>query len=243
MNTSLPESRDGVLLIDKPAGITSHDVVYRLRRALNISRIGHAGTLDPLATGLLIMLIGKATKYSQFLVGMDKCYSGSMKLGEITDSYDSDGTITEIRPLGTHTLEDLQILADSFLGPNVQIPPMFSAKKLNGQPLYKLARKGRVVERASIEIRISQFKIDQLRTNIVDFFVHCSSGTYVRSLVHDFGQKLGCGAHLCALRRTKIGDFDVSDALPLDQICALPPADICARLIDPSSLITSNRPN
>lgn len=234
MSTSLPENHDGILLIDKPTGITSHDVVYRLRHALNISRIGHAGTLDPLATGLLIMLIGKATKCSRFFIGMDKCYLGSMKLGETTDSYDSDGTVIDTRVVEKVDVNDLQTLADSFLGINEQVPPMFSAKKLNGRPLYKLARKGHIVERQPVSITIKKFVISKFRGDIVDFFVHCSSGTYIRSLIHDFGQKLGCGAHLCALRRSAIGQFSVDDALPIEQICSMPPADIYARLIDPN---------
>lgn len=235
MNTSQLTSDDlsGILLVDKPPRMTSHDVVYRLRRALNISRIGHAGTLDPLATGLLIMLIGRATKYSQFLTGMDKSYRGTMKFGEITDSYDSDGNILEARPVHDLSLNKLQTIADEFLGTSEQIPPMFSAKKIHGRPLYKLARKGHTVERLPVTINISHFAIESLSSNFADFFVHCSKGTYVRSLVHEFGEKLGCGAHLSALCRCSVGPFSLSSAISLEQACT---SDIRGYLIDLSTL-------
>lgn len=223
----------GILLIDKPSGMTSHDVVYRLRRVLPGVRIGHAGTLDPLATGLLIMLIGRATKCSQTLTGLDKSYFGGMRFGIITDSYDSDGHIIENRPVDSMDIDHLQTIASSFIGESEQIPPMFSAKKFNGRPLYELARKGKNIDRLPVNIVIDRFVIENNQGGSADFFVHCSKGTYIRTLVHDFGQLLGCGAHLYWLRRSQIGPFEVSDALPLDQICSLSMPGICARLLDP----------
>lgn len=217
---------NGILLVDKPSGITSHDVVYRVRKTLGIKRVGHAGTLDPLATGLLIILVGRATRISQFLIGLDKCYEGTMKFGEITDSHDSDGKIMEIREVKDLSINYLRAFAVNFEGEHEQIPPMFSAKKLNGKPLYKLARKGYVVERVPTAISIKKFTIDNLCDAEADFFVHCSKGTYVRTLVHDYGQKLGCGAHLKALRRTEIGDFKINDAYPLAAICEMSSKEI-----------------
>ncbi len=226
---------NGLLLIDKPQNMTSHNVVYHLRRILCMRRIGHAGTLDPLATGLLIMLIGKATKYSQYLMGLDKCYSGTMKFGETTDSYDSEGKIIETKEVGAPNIDLLRDTANTFIGTSEQIPPMFSAKKFNGRPLYKFARGGQVVERLPVQIEVKTFEISKLFDNRADFFVHCSKGTYIRVLVHDFGQKLGYGAHLCGLRRTAIGRFKITDALSLDKISELSYEEINNKLISPES--------
>lgn len=210
---------EGVLLVDKPSGLTSHDVVDRLRRKLKMKRIGHAGTLDPNATGLLIMLIGRATKVSQYLMSLDKAYEGTLKLGEETNTYDSDGEVTESKPLpeGLDTARINEVL-QTFVGDQYQMPPMFSAKKVNGVPLYKLARKGQEIEREPRFIRISEIELLNYEAPYAEIGMACSKGTYVRSLVHDVGEKLGCGAHLSDLRRIAVGHFHVEDAATLDEI-------------------------
>ena len=210
---------EGILLIDKPTGMTSHDVVDRMRRLLHIRRIGHAGTLDPSATGLLILLIGKATKVSQFLMSLDKTYEGTMKLGEVTDSHDADGEITETSEVPKSL--DANVLAEhcqEFCGDQYQTPPMFSAKKIKGVPLYKLARKGKTVEREARLVRVTSFTLQSVELPHATFVVACSKGTYVRTLVHDLGQKVGCGAHLTQLRRTAIERFSIDQAHTLDQL-------------------------
>jgi tRNA pseudouridine55 synthase len=213
----MPESPEleGVLLIDKPSGMTSHDVVDRVRRALRMKRIGHAGTLDPMATGLLIILVGKATRLSQFLMSLDKEYEGTIKLGETTDTQDADGDVQATRPVPALTEGQLLEAMQTFIGDQYQIPPMFSAKKLAGVPLYKLARKGVEVEREPRFIRISTFELRRFALPEFDIRLRCSKGTYVRTIAHDLGEKIGCGAHLSALRRTATDRFNISQAVPL----------------------------
>lgn len=213
---------EGILLIDKPVGITSHDVVDRVRRKLRMKRIGHAGTLDPLATGLLIILVGKATKVSQFLMGLDKAYEGRGRLGEITDSHDSDGDVMESREVPDDLDEAaLRQAMKGFEGDQYQMPPMFSAKKVKGVPLYKLARKGKTVEREPRFVRIKQFSLLELEKPEFTFRLECSKGTYARTLVHDLGEKLGPGAHMTALRRTAIERFSLAQATPLEEMEAM----------------------
>ncbi|MDR1890743.1 MAG: tRNA pseudouridine(55) synthase TruB [Puniceicoccales bacterium] len=236
MNTS---NLDGVLLVDKPRGITSHDVIAKLRYLLGIKKIGHAGTLDPMATGLLIILIGRTTKISQYLVDLSKGYDGTMTLGVATDSHDMDGVILETNEVKDITMEGLKILANEFLGDQYQMPPMFSAKKVNGQKLYELARKGKTIDRNPQFIHVDTFEIKNLRGNEVDFFVHCSKGTYVRTLANDFGKCLKCGAHLSRLCRTAIGDFSVDDALTLEEISQLPIFELSKRLIPAYDVVPS----
>jgi tRNA pseudouridine55 synthase len=212
-------SFEGILLVDKPSGITSHDIVDRLRRKLKMKKIGHAGTLDPLATGLMIMLIGKATKVSQFLISLDKAYEGTFKLGVETDSQDSDGEVVETKDLPENLSEEM--IGDAmkeFLGDQYQIPPMFSAKKINGVPLYKMARKGKTVEREPRVIRINELSLQGWDSPEGRFFMDCSKGTYVRTVFHDLGQKLDCGGHLTSLRRTKINDFSIEGVPTLEEI-------------------------
>ena len=212
-------SFEGILLVDKPSGITSHDIVDRLRRKLKMKKIGHAGTLDPLATGLMIMLIGKATKVSQFLISLDKAYEGTFNLGVETDSQDSDGEVVETKDLPENLSEE--IIGDAmkeFLGDQYQTPPMFSAKKINGVPLYKMARKGKTVEREPRVIRINELSLHGWDSPEGRFFMDCSKGTYVRTVFHDLGQKLDCGGHLTSLRRTKINDFSIEGVPTLEEI-------------------------
>lgn len=222
---------DGALLIDKPCGPTSHDVVAAIRRHFKLEKVGHAGTLDPNATGLLILLLGRGTKLSEKLMSSDKVYEGTMKLGESTDSYDSDGEITGSLPVPPLTLEELSHLAEAFEGDLMQTPPMVSAVKKDGVPLYKLARKGVEVAREPKLIHIYSFRINSYVEPLATFRVACTKGTYIRSLAHDLGEKIGCGAHLTALRRVTSGRFDVADSLPLDKALALSPEQLAARVI------------
>ncbi|HSH92630.1 MAG TPA: tRNA pseudouridine(55) synthase TruB, partial [Roseimicrobium sp.] len=223
------DALDGALLIDKPPGMTSHDVVDRIRRHYGIKKVGHCGTLDPAATGLLILVLGKATKLSEKLMGDDKVYEGTMKFGEATDSYDADGEIVSSLPVPPLTLDELNRLADTFVGDLLQEPPMVSAVKQNGVPLYKLARKGIEVERKPRLIHIYTYRFLSYAEPVAHFKVACTKGTYIRSLAHDLGGKIGCGAHLTSLRRTTSGKFDIADALPLDQILKLPVSELTKR--------------
>ena len=222
---------EGVLLVDKPGDHTSHDVVARLRRKLNMKRIGHAGTLDPMATGLMILLIGKATKISQYLISLDKGYEGSIELGKVTDSQDAEGEVLETRPVPALTEADVRNAMNGFLGDQYQMPPMFSAIKIGGVPLYKNARKGVEVEREPRFIRIMSFDLTRFALPRFDFKLRCTKGTYVRTVAHDLGQKLGCGAHLAALRRTSTDKFDLADAMTLDPMEAMSLPEIEKRLI------------
>ncbi len=217
---------EGVLLVDKPTDHTSHDVVARLRRKLNMRKIGHAGTLDPMATGLLIMLIGKATRISQYLISLDKEYEGTIQLGQTTDSQDADGEVVETRPVPPLTEAEVRATMQSFLGDQYQMPPMYSAIKIDGVPLYKSARKGEEIAREPRFIRVMSFDLTRFAPPQLDFRLRSSKGTYVRTIAHDFGQKLGCGAHLSALRRTATDRFNISQALTLDAIEALPIPEI-----------------
>jgi tRNA pseudouridine55 synthase len=222
---------DGALLVDKPAGPTSHDVVAKIRRHFQIDKVGHAGTLDPNATGLLILLLGKGTKLSERLMASDKVYEGTMKLGESTDSYDCDGEITGSLPVPPLTLDDLNGYAAEFVGDQMQTPPMVSAVKKDGVPLYKLARKGLEVPREPKLIHIYSFAFSEYNEPLAKFRVACTKGTYIRSMAHELGQKVGCGAHLVELRRTLSGKFKVNDAISLDALLGLSLADLQARVI------------
>jgi tRNA pseudouridine55 synthase len=233
---------DGALLIDKPSGPTSHDVVAAVRRKFGIKKVGHCGTLDPNATGLLILVLGKATRLSERLMSDDKVYEGTLKLGETTSSYDSDGELLSSLPVPLMTLEEIAETAQSFVGDQMQLPPMVSAVKQNGVPLYKLARKGVEVERKERFIHIYNFKFNTYEEPLATFRVACTKGTYVRTLVHDLGQKLGCGAHLTALRRSVSGKFDVANALTLDQTLSLSTPELEKRVIPILKLAASLTP-
>jgi len=222
---------DGALLVDKPSEWTSHDVVAKVRGHFRLPKVGHCGTLDPMATGLLILVLGKATRYSERLMASDKVYEGTMRLGEVTDSYDADGELVETRPVPALSLEDLNEAASAFVGDLQQIPPMVSAKKVGGVPLYRLARQGREIPREPRLVHVYTFRFEDYEDPFGYFRVSCTKGTYVRSLAHDLGQRLGCGAHLTALRRTGSGRFDVVDALPLKELLALDRKGLEARVI------------
>ena len=222
---------DGALLVDKPIGPTSHDVVDRIRRHFSIKKVGHAGTLDPNASGLLIILLGRGTKLSEKLMADDKVYAGTMKFGETTDSYDADGKILDTQPVPPLTVEQLNEMAGSFVGDQLQTPPMVSAVKVEGVPLYKLARKGVEIERKPRLIHIYSFNFSLYQEPLAEFRLACTKGTYVRSIAHELGQKLGCGAHLSALRRMVSGRFDVADTLPLAELLRLSAAELQNRVI------------
>jgi tRNA pseudouridine55 synthase len=232
-------SLDGAILIDKPAGPTSHDVVDVIRRQFGIKKVGHCGTLDPNATGLLIIVLGRGTKLSERLMGDDKVYEGTMKFGETTDSYDADGEILETKSVPPLTIEQLNEVTAQSIGDLMQVPPMVSAVKKAGVPLYKLARKGVEVEREPRLIHIYNYRFTDYEAPLGRFKIACTKGTYVRSLAHDLGQKIGCGAHLATLRRTASGKFDVADALPLDAVLKLTTAELEKRVIPFLKLATS----
>ncbi|MDD2239950.1 MAG: tRNA pseudouridine(55) synthase TruB [Kiritimatiellae bacterium] len=216
---------DGLLLVDKPSGPTSHDVVATIRRQFRIPKVGHGGTLDPMATGLLVLLLGKGTKISERVMGHDKTYEGIFRLGIATDSQDADGTIVaEHDPVGI-TADQVAEQLRARLGDQMQMPPMVSAIKIKGVPLYKLARKGQTVERPPKLIHLYRFELLEFTPPDVRFVVDCTKGTYVRTLAHDIGQALGVGAHLTQLRRTHIGRLDIANAAPLDELLTLPALD------------------
>lgn len=222
---------DGALLIDKPAGPTSHDIVDVIRSEFGLKKVGHCGTLDPNATGLLILVLGKATKLSEKLMSDDKVYEGSMKLGQTTNTYDSEGEPEEIKPVPQLTLEQLNDTAKTFIGDQMQLPPMVSAVKKDGVPLYKLARKGIEVERKERFIHVYRFPITAYENETAWFSVACTKGAYVRTLAHDFGAKLGCGAHLSTLRRSASGKLNVKDAIPFEDAVKLSHDELAEHVI------------
>ncbi len=230
---------DGAILVDKPIGPTSHDVVDVIRRHFGIKKVGHCGTLDPNATGLLIIVLGRGTKLSEKLMSDDKVYEGAMKFGETTNSHDADGELLETKPVPPLTLDQLNELAAAFVGDQMQIPPMVSAIKKDGVPLYKLARKGVVVEREPRLIHIYSFRFTAYEAPLGQFRVACTKGTYVRSIAHDLGQKIGCGAQLASLRRTVSGKFDVADAIPLEAVLKLTEAELEKRVMPFLKLATA----
>ena len=232
---------DGVLLVDKPTEHTSHDVVARIRRRFRIAKVGHGGTLDPSATGLLVILLGKATKISDRVMGHDKTYEGTLRLGIETDSQDADGRIVAEAPpeaVAAVTADALRAQMEARRGDQMQTPPMVSAIKIDGVPLYKLHHQGETVERKPRCIHVYRFDLLGFTPPTARFRVECTKGTYLRTLVHDIGQSLGCGAHLTALRRLQSGPFTLADATPLEELLALPDAAALApRIISlPSAL-------
>jgi tRNA pseudouridine55 synthase len=222
----------GVLVVDKPAGWTSHDVVGRVRRLAGLRQVGHAGTLDPMATGVLLLCVGRATRLLEYLTDLPKTYLAEVTLGAATDTYDAEGEVTARQPVPVLSQEQIDAALDAFRGAIMQRPPAYSALKRDGVALYKRARAGEQVE---IEPRpVTVYALDLLAFDgqTVQLRVHCGAGTYVRSIAHDLGQALGCGGHLSALRRTAVGGFTVDDAATLEQLAesgalaaALLPAD------------------
>ncbi|MDO2947594.1 tRNA pseudouridine(55) synthase TruB [Aeromonas simiae] len=207
----------GILLLDKPAGLTSNDVLQKVKRIYNAAKAGHTGALDPLATGMLPICLGEATKFSQFLLDADKRYQVTAKLGVRTDTSDADGEVVSERPVNV-AMGDIIEALDKFRGPIMQVPSMYSALKHNGRPLYEYAREGIEIEREARPITIYELKLISVEGDEVKMEVHCSKGTYIRSLVDDLGELLGCGAHVTALRRTQVASYPYERMLTLEQL-------------------------
>jgi len=209
---------NGVLIIDKPQGLTSHDVVNRVRRILGQRSVGHLGTLDPSATGVLPIVVGNFTRLAQFYMHSEKRYEGTIRFGFPTTTYDADGDPTAPAQSIILKLEEIRVLAAQFHGMLEQTPPPFSAKKIAGVPAYKFARKHQVVTLKPVQVEIREFELLDVAGDQATFRAHVGSGTYMRSIAHDMGQKLGCGAHLAQLRRTAVAEFVVEDAHPLEEL-------------------------
>jgi tRNA pseudouridine55 synthase len=228
---SLTATPDGVLLVDKAAGMTSHDVVAIVRRRLQMKKVGHCGTLDPIATGLLLLTLGRGTKIQDLLMSEDKEYSGTMILGQTTDTQDSAGKVTQERPVPPLDEAAVRAAFEKYSGDFYQMPPMVSAIKQGGVPLYKLARQGKTVEREPRLVHVYRYSIDRIALPEIDFTVVCSKGFYVRTYAHDIGEELGCGAHLKNLRRTKSGRFAVDGAITVDELKNSDAVDILSRIL------------
>jgi tRNA pseudouridine55 synthase len=227
----LPEMVDGVLLVDKESGPTSHDVVDRIRRRFRFYKVGHGGTLDPQATGLLVILIGRGTKLSNRLIASDKRYEGTIRLGIATDTQDAQGKVLQERDAAGVTREQLTEAMGRFAGDVLQTPPMVSAVKVDGVPLYKLARRGETVERKPKLVHVYEFRLVDFASPRGRFMLRCTKGTYVRTLCADVGEALGCGAHLEQLRRTRSGDLRLEDAVPMAEVLRMNLEEICRRII------------
>ena len=213
-----PAPLDGALVIDKPRGRTSHDVVEAVRRILGFRQIGHLGTLDPLATGVLVLLLGRATRLAQFYVGRRKRYDSTFRFGFATDTYDADGA-----PLGPDTAPqidraEIERLAAARVGRFPQMPPPYSAKKIHGRPAHELARKKKPVELKAVEIEVYDFHVNEVSGSLAKVSIECAAGTYIRSLAHDMGAALGCGAHLAEIVRTAVGEFTLDQAAKLEDL-------------------------
>jgi tRNA pseudouridine55 synthase len=226
-------SYSGLLVIDKPLEWTSHDVVGRVRRLADERRVGHAGTLDPLATGVLLVCVGQATRLVEYLVGHDKSYETTIRLGQTTATYDAEGAVVLERPVEVSPAEIADAL-NRFRGHIRQRPPVYSAVKQDGQPLYKRARRGETVEAPLREVVIHTLEFLDWRPPLLDLRVICSSGTYIRSLAHDIGEALGTGGHVAALRRTAVGDFTLDEAVALGD---LTPENLAGHLLPPETAV------
>ncbi len=228
---------NGLLIIDKPAGMTSHDVVSIVRRATGERSVGHLGTLDPMATGVLPLLLGKYTRLAQFFSDSDKHYTGTIRFGFATDTFDAEGEPQSgPMPLAL-TLDQLRFFAERFHGVIDQVPPVFSAKKIGGVPAHKLARAGKEVPVKAARITIHSFTLDSLEGDTASFTMHVSAGGYVRSVAHELGQLAECGAHLASLRRTQAGAFTLADSVTVDDLKALALPEIAARLPHPRTML------
>ena len=238
---------NGVLVIDKPAGPTSHDVVAVVRRAIGLTRIGHTGTLDPLATGVLPLVIGSATRLASFMSGADKEYVARIRIGAATETYDAEtagsraqgrGGIPELAAVSALTEAVVAQAVATFAGRYLQTPPPYSAKKVGGTPAYKLARQGKPVDVKPVEVTVTEIELRRYADGMAEVRLVCSSGFYVRSLAHDLGQRLGCGAHLEGLQRTRAGAFRLEEAVPLGDLVTGGPAVARRTLIPMSGLLT-----
>lgn len=228
----------GLLILDKPAGMTSHDVVARVRRITGEQSVGHLGTLDPLATGVLPLLLGKFTRLAQFFNSSEKAYTGTIRFGFATDTYDAEGEPVGEAHSASLNLEQARAVATRFRGEIEQMPPAFSAKKIAGKPAYKLARAGKTPELKPVIIHVDAFTIDRLEGDRAEFSMRISAGGYVRAIAHSMGEALGCGAHLASLRRTAAGPFTLEQAIPLDEAeCLAAEGLLEQRLVHPRTLL------
>lgn len=228
---------NGLLILDKPSGMTSHDVVSIVRRATGERSVGHLGTLDPMATGVLPLLLGKYTRLAQFFSESDKYYAGTIRFGFATDTFDAEGEPQSAPASLTLTLDELRSLAARFHGTIEQVPPVYSAKKIGGVPAHKLARAGKEVPVKPARITIHSFTLESLDGDFANFTMHVSAGGYVRSVAHELGQLAGCGAHLAALRRTQAGPFTLAQAITVEELKALTPAETETRLPHPRAML------
>jgi tRNA pseudouridine55 synthase len=238
-----PAPFDGALVIDKPKGKTSHDAVDAVRRLAGFRQIGHLGTLDPLATGVLVLLLGRATRLARFYMGRRKRYAAGYRFGFATDSYDADG-----EPQGPDTAPQLDAdllerLAADRIGRFEQVPPPFSAKKVHGRPAYEFARKKQPVELKPVEVELFEYKLNAVEGSLAHFAIECSSGTYIRSLAHEMGQALGCGAHLAEISRTAVGEFSLEQAIGLEELAAAAQAGRFASCVIPLENLLMNLPH
>ena len=213
-----PAPFDGALVINKPKGKTSHDVVDAVRHLAGFRQIGHLGTLDPLATGVLVLLLGRATRLVQFYAGRRKRYTAGFRFGFATDTYDSDGEPQGPDAAPVLDASILEKFAAERIGRFEQMPPMFSAKKVGGRPAYELARKKQAVELKPVEVELYEYKLQEISGSLARFVIECSSGTYIRALAHEMGQKLSCGAHLAEITRTAVGEFSLEQAISLEEL-------------------------
>ena len=226
---------DGVIVVDKEEGWTSHDVVNKLRRIADTKRVGHLGTLDPMATGVLPLVVGRATRLAQFYTRSDKVYKAHIRFGFATGTYDRDGAPTSVPSEPQLCAEEIERLLDRFRGEFLQTPPPVSAKKVDGVRAYKLARENRTVELPPARVEMYELTLLEVQGSVARVRAHCSGGTYMRSIAHDLGQALGCGAHLCDLRRTASAEFSIAQARPLPQLQELASADRLAEALVPAA--------
>lgn len=238
-----PTVLDGALVIDKPSGRTSHDVVEAVRRIVGFRQIGHLGTLDPLATGVLVLLLGRATRLAQFYVGRRKRYNSTFRFGFATDTYDADGTA--LTPDAAPALDRAEIerLAAERVGRFPQMPPPFSAKKIHGRPAHELARKKKPVELKAVEVEVYDFRVNEVTGSIAKVTIECGAGTYIRSLAHDMGAALGCGAHLSEIVRTAVGEFTLDQAVKLEEFDRAAKEGALARYIIPLERLLPELPS
>jgi tRNA pseudouridine55 synthase len=228
-----PATFDGALVINKPTGRTSHDVVEAVRRTLGFRQVGHLGTLDPLATGVLVLLLGRATRFAQFYAGRRKRYNSTFRFGFATDTYDADGTALGPDSAPQLNRADIEGLAVRLTGCFPQMPPPYSAKKIHGRPAHELARKHKPVELKPVEVEVFELHIVEIQGSLARFTVECAAGTYIRAIAHEMGAQLGCGAHLADIVRTAVGEFTLDQAISLEDLQEFVKAGKAAECIIP----------
>ena len=237
-----PAPFDGALVLDKPSGRTSHDVVDAVRKALGFRQVGHLGTLDPLATGVLVLLLGRATRFAQFYNGRRKRYRSTFRFGFATDTYDADGTASGPETTPQIDRAEIERLAATLTGRFLQMPPPYSAKKIHGRPAHELARKKQPVELQAVEVEVFEFALQKLEGLLASFTIECAAGTYVRSLAHEMGSQLGCGAHLAEIVRTAVGEFPLDQAISLEEFERVARAGQAGDFIIPLSRLLQELP-